>query len=81
MLSSFARAPRSRNLPRRRRWAKALVVLYPCATLFCIIVTANHFWLDAAIGLLTLATGFAIGTRIADFWKRREKTASIPVGQ
>jgi len=64
----------------RRRWAKVLVVLYPCATLFCIIVTANHFWLDAAVGLLTLATGYAIGSQITDFWKRREKTASIAVG-
>src|SRR5581483_12490183 len=33
----------------RRRWAPALGVLYPAATFFCRLATANHFWLDAAI--------------------------------
>jgi hypothetical protein len=42
----------------RRRWQRALVFLYPLATLFCIIVTANHYWLDGLGGLVA----FAIGT-------------------
>jgi hypothetical protein len=64
----------------RRRWVKALIVLYPCATLFCIIVTANHYWLDAAIGLLVLGAGYLIGGQITEFWNRREK-ASVAVAQ
>ena len=32
--------------------SKALIVLHPVATLFCIIVTANHYWLDAVGGLV-----------------------------
>ena len=36
----------------RRRWLRALVVLYPVATVFCIMVTGNHYWLDAAGGLV-----------------------------
>ena len=40
---------------------KVLVVLYPLATLFCIIVTANHFWLDGAGGLLAFGVGAIIG--------------------
>jgi hypothetical protein len=46
----------------RRRWAKGLVVLYPFLTFFCIVVTANHYWLDAAGGLLTLSVGLALAT-------------------
>ena len=45
----------------RRTWVKVLIVLYPIATLFCILVTANHYWLDAVGGLVTLAGGFLLG--------------------
>jgi PAP2 superfamily len=45
----------------KRRWLKVLVALYPLATLFCIIVTANHFWLDGAGGLLAFGVGAIIG--------------------
>lgn len=45
----------------RRPWAKVAIVLYPVATLFCIIVTANHYWIDAIGGLVTLAGGFVVG--------------------
>jgi len=55
----------------RRRWAKALVVMHPIVTVFCIIVTANHYWMDAAVGMATLGLGYVIGSRIADFWERR----------
>lgn len=44
----------------RRRWVKALGLLYPTVTLVVIVATANHFWLDAVGGLLCLAFGFAI---------------------
>jgi hypothetical protein len=44
-----------------RRWMKVLVALYPLATLFCIIVTANHFWLDGVGGLLAFGVGALIG--------------------
>ena len=30
----------------RKRWARVLIVLYPVVTLFGIVVTANHYWLD-----------------------------------
>ncbi len=45
----------------RRRWTKALVLLYPAATLFCIIVTANHFWLDGIGGLIAFSVGSLLG--------------------
>lgn len=45
----------------RRRWVKAAMLLYPLATLFCIVVTANHFWLDGVGGQITLGVGFLLG--------------------
>jgi membrane-associated phospholipid phosphatase len=45
----------------RRRWAKALVLLYPAATLFCIVVTGNHFWLDGVGGIIVFSVGSLIG--------------------
>ena len=45
----------------RRRRTKVAVLLYPLATLFCIIVTGNHYWLDGAGGLLALGGGALIG--------------------
>lgn len=45
----------------RRRWTKALVLLYPAATLFAIVVTANHFWLDGIGGLIVFGVGALIG--------------------
>jgi hypothetical protein len=44
----------------RRRWAKALVVLYPVITLTCIVVTANHYWIDGVGGLVCLAAGYGL---------------------
>ncbi|MEU2395564.1 phosphatase PAP2 family protein [Streptomyces sp. NPDC007369] len=41
-------------------WARVLGLLYPTATLVVIVATANHFWLDAAGGMLCLAFGYAV---------------------
>jgi hypothetical protein len=62
----------------RRRWLRRAVWLYPLATLFCIIVTANHFWLDAVGGLAILTAGFLCGRALARFWERR--AATLPPG-
>lgn len=45
----------------KRRWTKVSVLLYPAFTLFCIVVTGNHFWLDGVGGLIVLGFGFLIG--------------------
>ena len=41
----------------RARWARAFALSYPAVTLLVIIVTANHFWLDALGGALVLGIG------------------------
>jgi membrane-associated phospholipid phosphatase len=45
----------------RRRWVKILVLLYPAVTLFCIVVTANHYVLDGVGGLVVFGVGALIG--------------------
>jgi hypothetical protein len=60
----------------RRRWARILVAAYPFATLFCIMVTANHFWLDAAVGVATLALAYVIAGRIATWHEQRRVRAA-----
>ena len=73
----------------RRRWQRAAVFLYPLATLFCIIVTANHFWLDGVGGLACFAVGTVVGWGIHNWNQRRldrkyraelEQTQPLPAG-
>jgi hypothetical protein len=55
----------------RRWWLRALIVIYPWLTLFCIVVTANHYWLDAAGGALMLGIGYLVATVITRWAARR----------
>jgi membrane-associated phospholipid phosphatase len=43
----------------RRRWVKALLALYPLTIIFCIVVTANHWILDAVGGWIVLGVGYS----------------------
>ena len=61
----------------RRRWAKALVVAYPCITLACIVVTANHYWIDGVGGLVCLGAGYALA-RAAHADPSRESRPPAP---
>jgi membrane-associated phospholipid phosphatase len=45
----------------RRWWTKLLVLLYPATTLFAIVVTANHYWVDGIGGLVVFSLGALIG--------------------
>jgi hypothetical protein len=58
-----------------RRWLRILGGLYPAATVFVIVGTANHFVLDAVGGVVVLATGFAIQRVLAG----RGAFAPLPV--
>jgi hypothetical protein len=44
----------------RRRWVRLAAVVYPAATLFVIVGTANHFVLDAVGGAAVVGLGFAV---------------------
>jgi len=49
----------------RMTWQRAMLVAYPVATLFAIVVTANHFWIDAAGGALVFGVGYAVARLVA----------------
>ena len=49
-------------------WARALAVAYPFLTLFAIVVTANHWWIDALGGILVVA----IGVGFSHLWEQRK---------
>jgi hypothetical protein len=48
-----------------RRSLRVLLYAYPWITLFAIIVTANHYWLDALGGAFALACGFVVSGAVA----------------
>jgi len=65
----------------KRTWTKALAVLYPVLTLFAIVITGNHFVLDAAGGALVLVGGMAISATVPDVMARvRRRRSTTPVG-
>ncbi|MEO7442939.1 MAG: phosphatase PAP2 family protein, partial [Acidimicrobiales bacterium] len=57
----------------RSRPARWLVVLYPVVTVFAVVVTANHYWLDAAGGLVVLAVGFVLARALTRFQVARKR--------
>jgi hypothetical protein len=63
-----------------QRWARIAIACYPPATLWAIVVTANHFWLDAVGGALTLVVGWLVGSRLAR-WSRARRDARHPAEQ
>lgn len=62
----------------RRRWVRALLACYPLTIFFCIVVTANHWILDAVGGLVVLALGWcgAMGVEWA-LARRRERVGDL----
>lgn len=63
----------------RRRWLRALAIAYPALTLFDIMVTGNHYWIDGLGGLACLAGGFLIARLLTTWWEdRRGAVAARP---
>ena len=62
---------------------RILIAAYPWLTLFAIVVTANHFWLDAVGGALALGLGYVLGSFYWQFRSRRLGTQDLtaPPGQ
>src|SRR5438874_4360914 len=48
----------------RRRWMKVLLILHPIATMFAVVVTANHYILDGVGGLVTLGLGYLVARAV-----------------
>ena len=58
------------------RTARGLVAAYPIATLFAVIVTGNHFWLDAVGGLVVLGAGSLLAGVLVRVWTALHRPAS-----
>jgi membrane-associated phospholipid phosphatase len=56
----------------RGRWAKVLWAFWPAWVWFCVLATANHFWLDVAAGIVVALISLWIVSWVA---KRRERPA------
>jgi len=48
----------------QRRISRTMLALYPLCTLFAIVVTANHYWIDAVGGGLILWVGYWTGSHL-----------------
>jgi len=64
----------------RQWWLKVLVCLDPVLTLFAIVVTGNHWILDAVGGLVVLAMGYGLARLVELVWRRRRDAlrSSLP---
>jgi PAP2 superfamily len=48
------------------RWSRVLLAIYPAITFFAIVVTANHYWMDALGGVVVFTAGW-----YASIWSLR----------
>ncbi len=63
----------------RRPWARSVLVAYPFLTLFAVVVTANHYFLDAVGAALVLGVGFAMARPLTEWLAtRRPEPAGAP---
>ena len=63
----------------RRRWLRVLAISYPILTLFCIIVTGNHYWIDGVGGLICLGAGYLIARAATAAWEARRGPIVVDV--
>ena len=65
-------------LPRVRSWwAKTLVVLYPIMTVYVVVITANHYILDAVAGFSLFALAYAAARVVTRAGRGTPVTAEI----
>jgi hypothetical protein len=58
-------------------WGKVLVALYPLATIFCIVVTANHYFADVIAGLLLLGVSYFLARILTAAMDQRARRRAI----
>ncbi len=63
----------------RRPWARWVLVAYPFLTLFAVVVTANHFFLDAVGAAIVLALGFVMARPLTRRIAARGPEGAVPV--
>lgn len=63
--ASCAMFPRVRSW-----WAKALFLLYPPVQVFCVIVTSNHYVVDALVGFAIVGVGYGVARLVTRAGRR-----------
>jgi hypothetical protein len=51
-------------------WGRAIALLYPLATIFAIVVTANHYFGDALAGLALVAVSYLLARTVTTYLDR-----------
>jgi membrane-associated phospholipid phosphatase len=59
----------------RHWWSKALWALWPAWVWFCVLATANHFWLDVLAGIAVALVALFVVSRVTRFRARRQAAA------
>jgi hypothetical protein len=61
----------------RHWWSKAVWALWPAWVWFCVLATANHFWVDVLAGIVVALVSLGIIARVA---KHRERPVeAVPI--
>ena len=59
----------------RSTWGRVCLYLYPLLTLFAVVVTANHYWIDAVAGVLCVLLALAWATPLTRLAQHRRQRA------
>ena len=59
----------------RSGWGRVCLYLYPPLTLFAVVVTANHYWVDAVAGVLCVLLALAWATPLVRLAQHRRQRA------
>jgi hypothetical protein len=60
-------------------WAKVLFALYPVGTVTAIVLTGNHYFLDAVGGFATLGVGYALARVVTRAGRGEPAPAPVPM--
>jgi membrane-associated phospholipid phosphatase len=63
----------------KRWWSKALWAFWPVWVWFCVIATANHFWLDVVAGIGVAALSLVIVSKVPLLGGRRRLSTEAPI--
>ena len=63
----------------RHWWSKALWAVWPVWVWFCVIATANHFWLDVVAGIAVAAVSLVIVSKVPFLSGRRRQPTGTPI--
>ncbi len=61
----------------RHWWSKAIWALWPAWVWFCVLATANHFWLDVLAGIVVALISVFVVSRVSRLRARQPDAAPI----